>query len=181
MHEFPAEGGRRGYHPTRGGCGGRAAAASMALTQFRLRRDSLRALGLDLRASTDEIRTAYLQLAKLHHPDLAVGCKVHAAEQFKVVSQAYEQLTTQHSGGWGTSKSAAQRYEDLMHARAQEPWLIRWIWRGPSVRIKLSLKLGVMAAIFVASLVDGQGRERRLHTQQRDLSARGVLDNNLES
>ena len=59
------------------------------------------------------------------------------------------------------ARSAAQQYEDLMAARAREPWIIRYLWRGPAVRVKFQLKLSVMVALLVAAIVDNQDRDGR--------------------
>lgn len=48
-------------------------------------------LGVDAKASSDEIRKAYRRLAKKHHPDLNPGDKV-AEETFKRVSAAHDLL-----------------------------------------------------------------------------------------
>jgi DnaJ-like protein len=57
-------------------------------------RDEMRALsvlGLETDADYKEIRTAYRQLAKLHHPDLKQGDK-EAEERFREIQAAYDVL-----------------------------------------------------------------------------------------
>ena len=130
----------------------------MAANIFRRRMESLRTLGLEPSASPTTVREAYLRLAKQHHPDIATGCKVAAQEQFQRISVAYEVLTGK---GPQLARSAAQQYEDLMAARAREPWIIRYLWRGPAVRVKFQLKLSVMVALLVAAIVDNQDRDGR--------------------
>jgi DnaJ-class molecular chaperone len=54
--------------------------------------DPYKALGVSREASQEEIRSAYLRLAKQHHPDLNPG-NAKAEERFKVVSAANELLS----------------------------------------------------------------------------------------
>ena len=130
----------------------------MAATLLRRRQESLRVLGLNLDADPKSIKQAYKTLAKQYHPDVATGCKETAAAQFRCVAAAYELLS---GADIRLDKSAAQQYEDLMAQRAREPFIIRWLWRGPSIGVKFRLKLGVMVALFVASVVDQQERSGR--------------------
>ena len=51
------------------------------------------ALGVDAKASQDEIKSAYRKLAKKFHPDLNPGNK-KAESQFKDISSAYDQIGT---------------------------------------------------------------------------------------
>ena len=127
------------------------------------RSEALRTLGLHETQYPrhQTIREAYLKLAKQHHPDIAPGCKTLAAEQFKGIANAYDVLVHGGSGSGSQHRTAAQAYEDLMAQRAKEPWLIRWLWRGPAMRVKFQLKLATMVALFVAALVDDMGREQR--------------------
>ena len=48
-------------------------------------------LGVSYRASQNEIRKAYKKLALKHHPDKNIGDE-DAAEKFRKVQQAYEEL-----------------------------------------------------------------------------------------
>ncbi|MBI1210791.1 MAG: DnaJ domain-containing protein [Alphaproteobacteria bacterium] len=54
--------------------------------------DPYKTLGVEKTASDDEIRKAYRQLAKTHHPDLNPG-KKDAEEKFKAISSAYALLS----------------------------------------------------------------------------------------
>ena len=49
-------------------------------------------LGLERTATFDEIRIAYLKLAKLHHPDLNPDDLI-AEDKFKAISEAYSVLS----------------------------------------------------------------------------------------
>ena len=131
----------------------------MAAVLYRRRVASLRVLGLNADASTQSVRETYLRLAKTHHPDLAAGCKAAAEDRFKQIADAYELLSGKNVDL--SARAVAQQYEDLMAQRAQEPFIIRWFWRGPNIGIKFRIKLGVMVALLLASLIDQQGRESR--------------------
>lgn len=54
-------------------------------------KDPYKVLGVDRKASSDEIKTAYRKLAKQHHPDLNPGDD-RVERQFKEISQAYSIL-----------------------------------------------------------------------------------------
>lgn len=54
--------------------------------------DPYKILGIERTATADEVRTAYRNLAKRHHPDLNPG-KPASEEAFKAVSAAYEILS----------------------------------------------------------------------------------------
>lgn len=49
-------------------------------------------LGIPSNASLSEIKTAYKQLAKKHHPDKNAG-NINAEEQFKIINEAYQTLS----------------------------------------------------------------------------------------
>jgi curved DNA-binding protein len=57
-------------------------------------RDYYEDLGVPRTASADEIKRAYRQLARKHHPDLATASeKAEASERFKEINEAYEVLS----------------------------------------------------------------------------------------
>src|SRR4030081_2250705 len=55
------------------------------------RHDYYKALGVDKKASADEIKKAYRKLARRYHPDRNPGDKA-AEERFKEISQAHDVL-----------------------------------------------------------------------------------------
>src|ERR1700761_8758467 len=54
-------------------------------------KDYYKTLGVDRKASADEIKKAFRKLARLHHPDVAKGKKAGEAK-FKEINEAYEVL-----------------------------------------------------------------------------------------
>ena len=87
-----------GFEPPRerAACGNREAATETQA--FSLSVQNLRVLGLDDSATNMDVRTAYRDLARKHHPDLlrAQGCTrddiENAEEIMKVINSAYEWL-----------------------------------------------------------------------------------------
>lgn len=59
-----------------------------------MKEDLYQILGVNKKASTEEIKKAYKKLARKHHPDLNPGDK-KAEEQFKKISAAYSVLSDQ--------------------------------------------------------------------------------------
>ncbi len=56
------------------------------------KKDYYQTLGVERKASVEEIKRAFRRLAKKYHPDMAKGDKKEAEERFKDVSEAYEVL-----------------------------------------------------------------------------------------
>lgn len=57
------------------------------------KRDYYEVLGVSRGASADEIKKAYRQLAKQHHPDVNPDNRAEAEERFKEISEAYHVLS----------------------------------------------------------------------------------------
>ncbi len=57
-----------------------------------MKKDYYEILGVSKGASPDQIKGAYRQLAKKHHPDMNPGDKKETGERFKEISEAYEVL-----------------------------------------------------------------------------------------
>lgn len=84
-------------------------------------------LGLPLRASLREIKTAYRTLAKKWHPDLFYGIpkkQREGEEKLKLFNAAYDFLTSNHAESFAqeqeVGKSTQQRNEENRRARAAD-------------------------------------------------------------
>ena len=116
--------------------------------------EALRTLNLSSGADSQSVKRAYLDLAKRHHPDVGGDTM-----RFQHIANAYDLLSGAQRRG---ERSVAQQYEDLMKKRAQEPRIIRWLWRGPAFRIKMQIKLATMVGLFGLALWDEEARRARL-------------------
>jgi len=67
--------------------------------------DPYKALGVTPSASNDEIKRAYRELSRKYHPDSNVDNPLAdlAAEKFKEVQQAYDQIMKEREGGYSNS------------------------------------------------------------------------------
>lgn len=78
------------------------------------KKDYYEILGLNRKASADEVKRAYKKLARKYHPDLNPGDK-KAEDQFKEISEAYAVLS---------DKEKRARYDTMGHAAfaGASPW-----------------------------------------------------------
>ena len=111
--------------------------------------DYYAALGLTAKASDDDIKRSYRQLAKKFHPD-ATGGDPAKVDRFRAVQQAYDVL--------GDPKTKA-RYDELRAPRVERPrGSYAWDEPGPSV--------GDLGALFERFFGD-QPRDAHLHENPR--------------
>src|ERR1035437_6595737 len=83
--------------------------------------DFYHVLGVNRKASAEDIRKAYKRLARKHHPDLNPGDK-NAEERFKRISEAYEVLSDSKKRQVYDRVGAYSEAE----ARAGEPGAAGW-------------------------------------------------------
>ena len=92
-------------------------------------RDYYEVLGVPRTASADEIKRAYRQLARKHHPDLQPAAeRSRAAERFKEINEAYEVLSDPDKRGkydalganWKSGMDFSPAGGDQGYARAAE-------------------------------------------------------------
>lgn len=70
---------------------------------YQAHKSSYKVLGIADTASRQEIRAAYLRLARIYHPDKNPGCK-KAAEHFKQINEAYQRLVKEPEIAWNTTQ-----------------------------------------------------------------------------
>ena len=68
-------------------------------------------LGVDKKATSDEIKKAYRKLAKKYHPDVAGNTKENV-DKFKEISEAYEILSNDEN-----RRKYDQLMDDIKHGR----------------------------------------------------------------
>src|SRR4051812_30099463 len=94
-------------------------------------RDPYQTLGISKTATQDEIKSAYRDLAKKHHPDLNPGSK-DSERKFKEISRAYEWIGTPE----GRSKFDRGEFEEAQpgtgSSRQERPFYYRTQQHGGS-------------------------------------------------
>ncbi len=132
-------------------------------------------LGLSVKATEDEIKSAYKRLARKYHPDVNQGSKTHE-EQFKKVLEAYQTLSDQRkkdlydvkllyrtftnplrSGApdaiyRGVPKSRRQKEEEEYRKRRPEREAYRE-YTGPPKREKVTLHSAAITLMGIGVLV----------------------------
>jgi molecular chaperone DnaJ len=89
------------------------------------KRDYYEVLGVSKTATSDEVKKAYRNLAKKHHPDMNPNNKKEAEEKFKEISEAYEVLMDAnkrsiydrygHEGASQTFRGGGFSWDDFTH------------------------------------------------------------------
>jgi len=89
------------------------------------KRDYYEVLGVAKTATSDEVKKAYRDLAKKHHPDMNPNNKKEAEEKFKEISEAYEILMDSnkrsiydrygHEGASQTFRGGGFSWDDFTH------------------------------------------------------------------
>ena len=71
--------------------------------------DPYKVLGVSRDATDEEVKKAYRQLSRKYHPDANINNpnKDKAEEMFKLVQQAYEQITYERQHPYASSSSSA--------------------------------------------------------------------------
>lgn len=71
--------------------------------------DPYNVLGVSPSASDEEVKSAYRQLAKKYHPDRYRGHELQdlAGEKLKQINEAYDIITKERAGGYGSSGSSS--------------------------------------------------------------------------
>ena len=71
--------------------------------------DPYKVLGVSRDAPDEEVKNAYAQLSRKYHPDANINNpnKDKADEMFKLVQQAYEQITYERQHPYASSSSSA--------------------------------------------------------------------------
>lgn len=99
-------------------------------------------LGISTNATLNEVKTAYKQLAKTHHPDVvAQGHKAQAEVNFKQISQAYNHIvdapkdwrSAQQGGGVRPGIQHPAGNHNGLAARALSPTSIALFFAGPVI------------------------------------------------
>ena len=116
-------------------------------------RDYYEVLGVPRTATADDIKRAYRQLARKHHPDLQPAAeRTRAAERFKEINEAYEVLSDSDKRGKYDALGANWKKRDGLHATR----------RGAGLRRNRGVENAEDVSDFFASLFGrGAGRPGR--------------------
>ena len=118
--------------------------------------DYYKILGLDKKASEDDIKKAYRKLARKHHPDLNPNDK-EANKKFQQINEANEVLSDPEKrkkyDQYGKDWQHADQFEQAKQQRSQQP-------RGDSgYNFSGDFNDGDFSDFFSAMLVNRQARE----------------------
>ncbi len=84
--------------------------------------DPYKVLGIDPKASDEEVKKAYRELAKKYHPDNYVNNPLSdlAAEKMKEINEAYDKIVNDRKNGYSGSYSSTSSSESSGFSKARE-------------------------------------------------------------
>ena len=140
-------------------------------------RAALRTLGLEpaTRATAAEIKSAYLRLAKAHHPDTVssaqdAASKATSEQRFKEIGSAYERLCD----GAVLQEEERPRWERHTNTGAESTWINRLWDEGRSGRAWLRV-YGLMAVLIGYMFVEDAWKGKTKRSLDADAAQRKRL------